>query len=85
MHQGSQSPDEKDSAKIDLAFTEANLSYLVKSITQLKETGLPFNRSLAIISDAEDRVSSIPGYNGYVFKEKLAQVLQKLAEKESNS
>ncbi len=57
------------------AFIEANLSFLVKS--QLEVAGLPLNRSLAVISEAQDRIDSVPGSKGNVFKEKLAQVMQK--------
>ncbi|TRY80736.1 hypothetical protein TCAL_04341 [Tigriopus californicus] len=67
----------KDSLKADLAFIETHLSFLATSIAQLEEAGLTLHNSLSIVSMTQDKINSIPGSKGNIFKEKLLRVLAK--------
>lgn len=68
---------QKESLKSDLAYVEANLSFLPVSIKLLEAHGLTLHRSLEILEDAEQKLNSIPGSTGKIFQDRLANVLRK--------
>ncbi|TRY71940.1 hypothetical protein TCAL_13228 [Tigriopus californicus] len=48
-----------------------------RNISELEEAGLTLHNSLAIVSMTQDKIKSIPGSKGNIFKEKLVRVLAK--------
>lgn len=68
-----------ETSQRDLSFIKAHLSFLPGAIKQLEEVGLPLKRSLSIIKGVQEKLGTIPGVKGQVFKDKMEEVVQKNA------
>ena len=51
----------------DLAYIQANFSFLPHAITSLEKAGLPLRESLTVVSRAEEKINEIPEPAGIIF------------------
>ncbi len=62
---------------MNLAFIQANFSFLPQTIVKLQKSGLPLVESLAIVSEAEEKINALPEPVGLPYKGKVRDVLAK--------